>query len=224
MEIKEFRTKDHYLARQELPKVHGETMKMNLDSIFWQNTKYSKVDIEIGAGVGWNAIVQAKKNPDRLLIAFERTQVKFAKFCRRINQHPNLSNLIAIQTNAVFWMARFLPNEFIDNVFLYYPNPQLKNRTQHLRWHRTPQMHVLESKLKVGGKLRFATNLADYALAMGEDMTKVWRFKLECIRSSKASPWNPRTHFEKKYLTRGDECFDLMFEKVIPTKLSASGS
>ncbi|MBI0385206.1 hypothetical protein JBE27_55325, partial [Streptomyces albiflaviniger] len=51
------------------------------------------VDVEIGCGVGFHPLRYARENPERQLVAFEKTSEKFSKFLGRLKNHDPLPNL-----------------------------------------------------------------------------------------------------------------------------------
>ena len=118
----------------------------------------SPLDLEIGCGVGYHPIQYAKKNPSRSLIAIEKTREKFLKFQRRFENSESPSNLLPVQAHAVTWIVQNIRERSLENIFLLYPNPYPKTSQQNLRWHRAPFMGFLLTRLKLGGKLRLATN------------------------------------------------------------------
>ena len=169
------------------------------------------VDLELGAGAGLHAIRHAQKNPDRIIIAIERTS-KANRLQSRANNHPELKNLIAIRADAIHWMALNVPPLAIETCFILYPNPYPKGRQKNLRWHNMPFMGFLKSRLKPAAKIITATNEAFYA-DEAKDRMQSWGFRL--IEDHPLDPTGPgRTHFEKKYLARGDLCRNLIFENI----------
>lgn len=170
------------------------------------------VDLEIGAGQGLHAIQYCLSHPDRRLIALERTQTKFAAFRSRQAHHTGLENLLALRSDAEAFVSHFLPANSLERVFLLYPNPYPKAKHANLRWHRSPFMRFLHSRITSGGRLVLATNLLWYADEALDWLTDAGLFHLVQKRELKPGT-PPRTHFEKKYLERGETCFDLVFEK-----------
>lgn len=75
-----------------------------------------------------------------------------------------------------------------------------------------PFMAVLKQRLIPGGELILATNIEHYADEAQEQMTSEWKFILTS-RSLVSNQSSPRTHFEKKYLERGERCWNLTFVK-----------
>ena len=79
-----------------------------------------------------------------------------------------------------------------------------------------PFMHHVLETLKKKGKLTMATNIKFYAAEAEAYFTQEWGLKLvtkQVYSSIDECPFEPRTHFEKKYLERGETCWNLVFEK-----------
>ncbi len=175
------------------------------------------LELEIGAGVGWHAIRRAKENPASTLIAIEHGEERFSKFVSRLKNHAPLSNLFAIQADATVWSRKNLPAQCLDRVFILYPNPCAKKKLTQLRWFRRRFMANLICMLKPSGQIILATNKKDYF-----DEAKLWGlkyWKLQIVEERtivvKDLPKGyPRTHFEKKYLNRGETCFEVVFSKA----------
>lgn len=173
---------------------------------------FRAVDLEIGAGVGRFAIQRAQRYPDRALIAIEKTSERFGKFQRRILNHPGLTNLIAVHSEAASVITHFVPEQSLDSIFILYPNPYPKAKHRNLRWHNRAFMGFLLARLKPRGTVTVATNDEDYYLEALEMFGNAWHLDLvENRRILSTEP--PRTHFEKKYLDRGEDCRNLVFKK-----------
>ena len=169
------------------------------------------IDLEIGCGVGLHPIIYSQKQPERTLIAIEHTKIKFEKLLRRYHSHHSPKNLIPLHCNAISWIVHCLPPEKkLEKVFLLYPNPKPKSRKK--RWYMLPFMEVLIKAMNTNGELIIATNIEDYYLEAKYILTKYWKLSLLEDKVLK-DPSIYRTHFEKKYLERGDKCFNLIFQK-----------
>lgn len=170
------------------------------------------VDLEIGAGQGLHAIRRCEAHPERILLAVERTTTRFAKLKLRRERHPNLQNLLIFNADAISFVAHFVPDHSLGNVFLFYPNPYPKNRQANLRWPRSPFMSHLLTKLRPGGLIHLATNESFYAEDARTALTQLHGLELVQDEIRNASS-EGRTHFEIKYLSRGETCFDLVFKR-----------
>lgn len=164
------------------------------------------VDIEIGAGQGLHALAYAKANPNRQLIAIERT----TKIEKLLNSPEVMPNLLALRGDAINWITHMVPPASIDRVFILYPNPYPKRKQHNQRWYNMPFMAFLKGRLKSDGTLTLATNRPDYYEEARELMTATWGFKI--VDDQSLSPnVEGRSHFEKKYLSRGETCWNLRF-------------
>ena len=172
------------------------------------------LDLEIGAGQGLHAIRYCTAHPERTLIAVERTRLKSSALLRRKQDHPALTNLVAAHADAVSIVTHYVRDASLENVFLLYPNPYPKAKHANLRWHNSPFMGLLSRKLKPGARLTLATNVESYAREAAErlPLPAEWGWRLESF-----APIPPhagaRTHFEKKYLERGETCWNLVFTR-----------
>lgn len=187
-------------------KVPKPKLEMDLSGIFFRGP----VDLEIGAGQGLHAIRYARSYPDRTLLAVERTHLRFARLHGRSRRHPDLRRLLPIHADARSFVAHCIPDASLEKIFILYPNPHPKAKQANLRWHNSPFCAELIGKLKPGGELVLATNLKWYADEAADRMTRVWKLILEDFRIL-TDPARSRTHFERKYLLRGEPCFDLRF-------------
>jgi len=172
------------------------------------------LDLEIGCGVGLHPIRRARALPQRNLIAIEHTAERFAKFAGRVRNHKPLPNLWPVHADAVEWVTHFLSPQSVSECFLLYPNPNPKPAHRSRRWHAMPFMRRLLDSLAPGGLLTVATNLEWYARECDEFMTGHWGLeRLNPSDSPEGELWRgePRTHFEKKYLERGESCRNLVF-------------
>lgn len=171
-----------------------------------------KTFIEIGAGQGLFAVRFAQENPSTQLIAIERTKLKFEKLVRRIENNGYSESVLAIHGDAVNWISHHIPDESVEGYFLMYPNPYPKRSQRNKRFHAMPFTEEMIRSLKKGGKLHLVTNQNFYVKEAAEYYTKVW--KLEPIHmESFDQRVHPRTHFEKKYLNRGERCYELIVQK-----------
>lgn len=170
------------------------------------------LDLEIGAGTGMFALTYAQAHPDRHLIAIEHTNEKFRKFQRQIAEQGPFRNLTAIQANGISWVTQQLPAQSVERLYLLYPNPNPKPKHQNKRWHAMPFMAKLIEVLKPGGEILLVTNEKFYFDEAREFFGQTWKLiEREALIFDQGSspPEAPRTLFEKKYLERGELCYQL---------------
>lgn len=169
------------------------------------------VDFELGCGAGMHSIQYALRNSDRCLIAVEHTSTKFKAFTHHLkNANGDLKNLFPVHANAISLIAHVFPKESIERFFLLYPNPD--HKAPNRRWFRAPIMGRILECLTSTGTITLATNLEWYLDEALQAAREMWNLKLMDLRLIERHEV-PRTHFEKKYLERGEICFNVVFGK-----------
>lgn len=165
--------------------------------------------LEIGAGMGKHAIQFAIQNPEQTLVAIERTAAKFQAFAARQLDHQ-LINLYPVHADAIPWVVFALPPKSVSQLFILYPNPEPKNPAQ--RWLNMPFFEFLLSRLQDGAHITLASNISSYIDEAEQQLIEVW--KLPYARQQVALDAT-RTHFEVKYLARGELCEQLLMTKPV---------
>ena len=163
--------------------------------------------LEIGAGMGRHAILFAEQNPDQILVAIERTAAKFKVFAVRQQEHQ-LANLYPVHADALPWVVHALAPASVAQLFILYPNPEPKNPTQ--RWLNMPFFEFLLSRLQAGATITLASNIPSYIDEAATRLSNVWQLP---FAQRIIAPDAARTHFEVKYLARGELCQELLIRK-----------
>ena len=163
--------------------------------------------LEIGAGKGKHALNFAQQNSHKHLIAIERTRNKFDAFDKLVGQQKS-SNLSAIHADAIAWIVHAIAPNSIERIFILYPNPEQHNPNQ--QWLNMPFFEFLLSRLQVDGEVVLATNIEAYMDNAEQQANEVW-----CLPNTrhKVASDSQRTHFEVKYLARGETCWQLNMRK-----------
>ena len=163
--------------------------------------------VEIGAGKGKHALLFTEQNPEQQLIAIERTREKFVAMQKQ-HQLEGQKNLIPMHAGAVPWVVHALLPAQVEQFFILYPNPEPHNPAQ--RWLNMPFFEFLVSRLRLNGTVTLASNIPEYIAEAEKQLIDVWKlpYVKEVIPATSA-----RTHFEIKYLERGELCQQLIISK-----------
>ena len=175
----------------------------------FQAINNSPICVEIGAGKGKHALLFSQANPDRTLIAIERTREKFLAMQKQ-HQIEGQHNLTPVHADALPWVVHALFPRQVEEFFILYPNPEPHNPAQ--RWLNMPFFEYLLSRLKTGGQITLASNIPEYIQEAQQQLIDVW--KLPFVKEKIAST-SARTHFEVKYLQRGELCQQLIITKPV---------
>ena len=163
--------------------------------------------VEIGAGKGKHALLFTANHPEKKLIAVERTREKFVAMQK---QHglEGQQNLQLVHADALPWVVHALQPQQVEQFFILYPNPEPHNPAQ--RWLNMPFFEFLISRLQVGGQITLASNIPEYIEEAQQQLIEVW--KLPFVKE-RIADHSARTHFEIKYLERGELCQQLIITK-----------
>ncbi len=184
-----------------------KTPKLSEDKYAFIRDLKKPIVLDIGCGTGHSSLFLATKYPESVIIGIERTKDKFSKFIKNI-KNSEANNIIAINEDAIPFITQFINDRAIDEVFILYPNPYPKAKQSNKRFHNMPFMSELIKKMKPQAKLTQATNILTYHEEALGLFTQTWKLKL--TRNSLVSLNANRTLFEKKYLQRGESCYELV--------------
>lgn len=200
----------HYFERRFAPEyLYPPTDFCSLSVALRQHRQLS---LEIGAGKGRHAAAFATAHPNAHLIAIERTKHKFLAL-QKLAQSEKLANLTCVHADAIPWAVYALPPNSLSSVYILYPNPEPHNKNQ--RFVNMPFFEFLLSRMKQGARIYLASNIKGYIDEAKKQLTDIWQLPFTCVSIDKTSK---RTHFEIKYLARGETCFELAIIKPVGYK------
>lgn len=165
------------------------------------------VCVEIGAGKGKHALLFSGQHPEQTLYAIERTREKFLAMQKQHGLEPR-TNLQPVHADALPWIVHALYPAQVEQCFILYPNPEPHNPAQ--RWLNMPFFEFLLSRLQPNGQITLASNIPEYIAEAEQQLLALWKlpFEKQVIAAD-----SPRTHFEIKYLQRGELCQQLIIRK-----------
>jgi len=155
-----------------------------------------EVWLEIGFGGGEHMAAQAARRPDILSLGAEPFLNGVASALRHIDE-AGLTN-VRLRLGDARQLLTDLPDASLDRVFILFPDPWPKTRHHKRRLIQPETIEALARVLKPGGRLRFATDWADYAAWTLERMTPLALFawQADC-----AADWRnpPHDHVSTRY-------------------------
>jgi tRNA (guanine-N7-)-methyltransferase len=117
--------------------------------------------LEIGFGGGEHLAAQAARRPNALMLGAEPFQNGVASALRHVDQ-GGLANVLLWPGDGRELMAA-LPDASLDRIVVLFPDPWPKARHHKRRLVGEAFADEAARLLKPGGRLRFATDWADYA-------------------------------------------------------------
>lgn len=155
--------------------------------------------LEIGFGGGEHMATQAERHPDVLILGAEPFLNGVASAVRHIDER-GLTN-VRLRMGDARQLLMDLPDACLTRVFILFPDPWPKARHHKRRLIQAETIAELARVLKVGGRLRFATDWADYAAWTLERLTRAPAFAWTAER---ADDWRtpPADHATTRYETK----------------------
>ncbi|MGA8147734.1 MAG: tRNA (guanosine(46)-N7)-methyltransferase TrmB [Gallionellaceae bacterium] len=200
------RALDHLLPRFGIPySAHA----LDLAQVFGRDAP--KI-LEIGFGMGETTAAIAQAHPQNDYLALEVHSPGVGSLLKQIGA-MNLTNIRVIQHDAVEVLRDMIPDNSLDGVHIFFPDPWHKSRHNKRRLIQSPFLAQLVKKLKPGGYIHAATDWQDYAVQM------LAVFSAEPLLLNTAADYAPRpeyrplTKFEQRGLRLGHRVWDLVFKK-----------
>jgi tRNA (guanine-N7-)-methyltransferase len=157
--------------------------------------------LEAGFGAGEHLAVQAARYPDTLLLGAEPFVNGVAACLARLDD-AKLAN-VRLHHGDVRAVMQRLPDASIDRLYVLFPDPWPKTRHKKRRLIQDDFVAEAARVLKPGGRLRFATDWADYADWTLARFTASRAFRWTAERADDwRSPWadHVTTRYEAKRL------------------------
>ncbi|CAB0816356.1 tRNA (guanosine(46)-N7)-methyltransferase TrmB [Corynebacterium diphtheriae] len=133
-----------------------------IDVAEWFGRSGHKTILEIGSGTGTSTAAMAPLEADTNIIAVELYKPGLAKLLGAVVR-GDISNVRMIRGDGVEVLTRMFPEESLDGVRIYFPDPWPKARHHKRRIIQSGVLNLIASRLKPGGVLHVATDHADYA-------------------------------------------------------------
>lgn len=171
--------------------------------------------LEIGPGRGDWLLETADCFPEKKFVALEISAKRYVKLVPRIEK-KKLANILLIKGDARIVIPQFFGENCFQKIFVMFPDPWPKERHQ---FHRllTPEfLALLAHVLKKGGLFVLATDSADYADWVRENLKETPALVIAENNQSDVLPFPDYvpTYFEKKWKSEGREIFYLTAVKA----------
>lgn len=175
-------------------------------------SRFSKIILEIGFGMGHSFVEMAKNNPDWLYIGIEVHTPGVAEVMAQL-EAQQMNNVIIYHHDAVEVLKQAIPEGVSDKVQIFFPDPWPKKRHHKRRLIQAEFVAKLHPKLKKDAMLHIATDWQPYADSIIEMMQPRGDFEL--------IPYQNESIYQRvqtKYQTRGEglghEISDLYYKKI----------
>ena len=184
---------------------------LDFESIFGNN---APITLEIGFGNGESLLEQAINNPERNFLGIEVHTPGVGHLIHEAQQ-AGINNLRVIRHDAVEVLDKQIPENTLDRVQLFFPDPWHKKRHNKRRILKNDFVETIRKHLRIGGQFHMATDWENYAEHMLETMNQHPGLSNTAAEANFVSPQGlrPETKFERRGLKLGHGVWDMVYEK-----------
>lgn len=191
------------MAQWSLP-IEGEPLRF--EELF---ASIDSVILDIGFGGGEGLIDMAAARPYEAIIGLDVHTPGVASVVEAIDD--NGWQHVRVAEGDVLELLPRIPHGSLAGVRLYFPDPWPKQKQRHRRLARPDVVTQLVDRLRIGGTLHVATDIADYAA----QTLSVCEGEQRLAGGRVARPdWRPETRFERRGLAAGRDPIDMIFERT----------
>jgi len=171
--------------------------------------------LEIGFGNGDSLAAMAEQQPECDFIGIEVHRPGVGRLLQQLHARE-LDNVRVMREDAVQVLKCCLPDNSLDRLLLFFPDPWHKKRHHKRRIVQTGFIELLSEKIRSGGCLHMATDWEDYAVHMLEVMGQSPDFRNSAGDGNTVPrpDYRPVTKFEQRGQRLGHGVWDLVFERV----------
>jgi len=182
----------------------------------WVFGRLGPIHIEVGTGKGTFLVNEARAQPGTNFLGIERAS-RYYRYAVDRTGRRRLANVRLIRTDAVSFIAEYVPDSSVECFHVYFPDPWPKKRHLKRRFFNDANTEHLIRCLKSGGTIRVATDHAEYF----EQIKKVLAARSDRLgevdflptAGAQLGEW-VGSNFERKYLKENRAVFTIAVKKL----------
>ncbi len=170
--------------------------------------------VEIGFGMGDSLLEMAIADPQRNFIGIEVHTPGVGRLLAGAKEHE-LANLRVYRADAIAVLNQCIPDQSIDRLQLYFPDPWPKKRHHKRRIVQQAFLDLVRTKLIAGAFLHIATDWEPYAEHCRKllDSQTAWQNSVSEGQYAKKPDYRPETKFERRGTQLGHGVWDLIYTR-----------
>ncbi len=173
---------------------------------------YESFKAEIGFGMGEATVQIAFNEKKTAFFGIEVHRPGVGKVLSEI-ETLGLNNLRVINHDAVEVFENMLPDESLEGVHIFFPDPWPKKKHHKRRLVQVPFVEMILPKLKNGGYIYFCTDWEEYAEQILSVCESVDGIRNVYTGYAEPQTWRPRTKFESKGMDKAHQIREVLFRK-----------
>ena len=174
------------------------------------------VEIEIGCGRGMFIIKRALENPENNFLGIEKSARFFRMLAERVAK-SGAKNIRLLRGEAGYLLKKFVPQNSVKAVHVYFPDPWPKKRHRKRRLVNGSFFESVARILLPDGLFFFATDFKDYfyeIAAIAPSCRGLTRESDEKTFPQDIDPDAAATAYERKYLMQGKMIYRAVYKKI----------
>ncbi len=207
-------TRGQQQALEQLWPVYGieyNDESLDLDAEF---NRAAPTILEIGFGNGDSLAQQAVRHSENNYLGIEVHRPGVGHLLRLVGE-AGISNVRMINHDAIDVLKHQIPDNSLDCVQLFFPDPWHKKRHHKRRIVKPEFIQLVHRRLKKGGVFHLATDWENYAEHMMSEMERARGFVNATGKGMFASNTErPPTKFEARGRKLGHGVWDIIFRKT----------
>jgi tRNA (guanine-N7-)-methyltransferase len=166
------------------------------------------VVLDVGFGHGESVLDLARTNPEVDVLGVEVHTPGVATLLEAV-ERDGLTN-VRVSLGDVLPLLDRIPAGSLAEIRVFFPDPWPKERQHHRRLVRSDVVAAFVDRLRIGGRLRLATDVAEYAQQMIAACESDGR-----LRGGTVEPTDrPLTRFERRAAEEGRPVTDLAYRRI----------
>ena len=171
--------------------------------------------LEIGFGMGVATAEIAQRLPETDFLAIDVHGPGVGNLCKLIAEQ-SITNIRVMRHDAVEVVEKMLPDNSLDGIHIFFPDPWHKKRHNKRRLIQAPFVAKLLPKLKSNGYIHLATDWEEYAQQMLDVLQSFPEQLANTAADFAPTPdYRPETKFEARGKRLGHGVWDLVFRKKL---------
>jgi len=174
------------------------------------------LEVEVGTGKGLFLRNAAAARPDVDFLGVEVSQ-KYARFAAAALAKRQLSNAMVIVGDALRLFGELLPDDSLEAVHVYFPDPWWKKRHKKRRVMRESFLRDVARTLRPGGVFHFWTDVEEYFHASLQLLAEHTGLEgpLDVPELAAEDDMAYRTHFERRMRLHDEPVYRAEFRKPL---------
>jgi tRNA (guanine-N7-)-methyltransferase len=173
------------------------------------------VELEIGCGRGMFIIKSARENSSVNYLGIEKSASFFHILKDRVIK-SRAANIRLIKGEAGYLLKKFVPENSVSAIHIYFPDPWPKKRHHKRRLINNGFLAEVSSALIEEGLLFIATDFKDYFEAIvqaARECTALEELSCQELSTGPVNPNSALTTYERKYLAQGRTIYKALYRK-----------